>query len=119
MALIYHLTFDADWDAALTVGTYRVSGRGMTLESEGFLHFSYADQLAGVAQRFWREPETPVVLLTVNPDLLDLPVVEENTSGGTELFPHLYGPLPVTAVVSVTPIDTGPGGNLIVPDLSG
>ena len=118
MTPIYHLTFDADWDAALTIGTYRVSGRGMTLESEGFLHFSYANQVAGVAQRFWLATEAPVVLLTVDTDLLDLPVVAENTSGGTELFPHLYGPLPVVAVVSVTPIDTGPDGNLVIPDLS-
>jgi uncharacterized protein (DUF952 family) len=115
---IYHVAFDEDWDAALTVGTYRVSARGMTLESEGFLHFSYAHQLGGVAQRFWRHPEAPVVLLTVDPDLLDAPVVDENTSGGTELFPHLYGPLPVAAVVRVTPIDVDPDGNLLLPDLS-
>ena len=117
--MIYHLTFDADWDAALTVGTYRVSGRETTLESEGFLHFAYADQVAGVAQRFWRRPEAPVVLLTVDPDLLDLPVVAENTSGGSEPFPHLYGPLPVSAVVSVTSIDTDADGNLLIPDLPG
>lgn len=116
--LIYHLGFDADWDSALTVGNYRVSGRGMTLESEGFLHFSYADQVAGVAQRFWHEPESPVVLLVVDPDLLDVPVVAENTSGGTELFPHVYGPLPVAAVVRVTPIEVDPAGDLVVPDLT-
>ncbi len=117
--MIYHLAFDSDWAAALTVGTYRVSGRGMTLESEGFLHFSYADQVAGVAQRFWRAPESPVVLLTVDPTLLDLPVVAENTTGGSELFPHIYGPLPVAAVVRVTAVDTGPDGELIVPLLPG
>ena len=116
--LIYHLAFDADWDSALTVGNYRVSGRGMTLESEGFLHFSSANQVAGVARRFWRAVEAPVVLLTVDPDVLDLPVVAENTSGGTELFPHLYGPLPVAAVVKVTPIEVDADGDLVVPDLT-
>ena len=115
--LLYHLAFDADWDPAVTVGTYRVSGRGMTLESEGFLHFSYADQVAGVAQRFWRNPESEVVLLTVDPELLDLPVIAENTSGGTELFPHLYGPLPVAAVITVTPIEVDADGALVIPDL--
>jgi uncharacterized protein (DUF952 family) len=114
-ALIYHLTFAADWDAAITVGSYRISGRGMTLDSEGFLHFSYAHQLAGVAQRFWRDPEEPVVLLTVDPDLLDLPVVAENTSGGSELFPHLYGPLPIPAVVSVVDVPVGADGSLVLP----
>ena len=119
--LIYHLTFAEDWDAAVTVGGYRVSGRGMTLESEGFLHFSYADQVAGTADRFWRNPERDVVLLTVDPRRLDLPVVAENTSAGAELFPHLYGPLPVDAVVSATPVPTGADGSLqlpVLPDLS-
>ncbi len=113
--MIYHLTFAADWDAALTVGTYRVSSRGTTLESQGFLHFSYAGQLAGVAQRFWQHPEADLVLLTVDPDLLDRPVVDENTSGGTELFPHLYGPLPVASVVSAVPVPLTADGN---PDLA-
>lgn len=117
--MLYHLAFAADWDAAVTVGSYRISGRGMTLESEGFLHFSYAAQLPGVAQRFWRSPEAPVVLLTVDPDLVGLPVVAENTSGGAELFPHVYGPLPVAAVVSAVPVGVSASGELELPDLTG
>ncbi|SDP41420.1 Uncharacterized conserved protein, DUF952 family [Nakamurella panacisegetis] len=115
--MIYHLAYASDWDAALTVGSYRISGRGMTLESEGFLHFAYADQLAGVAERYWRDPEEPVVLLTVDPDLVGLPVVAENTSGGTTAFPHVYGPLPVAAVVRVDPVAVTDGGELVLPEL--
>lgn len=116
--MIYHLAFARDWEAALAVGSYRISGRGMTLESEGFLHFSYAEQVAGVASRFWRSPESPVVLITVDPDLLGLPVVAENTTGGTELFPHVYGPLPVDAVVTVTAVAVTERGELQLPDLT-
>lgn len=101
-APIQHLALVSDWDAAKLVGEYRISGRGMTLESEGFIHFCYPEQVAGVAGRYWSDETAPVCLLTVDPDLLGLPVVAENTSGGTELFPHLYGPLPTAAVVSVT-----------------
>jgi uncharacterized protein (DUF952 family) len=115
--MIYHVAFAADWDAARSEGLYRVSGRGMTLESEGFLHFSYAGQLAGVAGRFWRHPGAPVVLLAVDPRLLDLPVVAENTTGGTELFPHVYGPLPIGAVVAVTPVAVNADGELELPQL--
>ncbi len=117
--MIYHLTFATDWDAAVTVGTYRVSGRGMTLESEGFLHFSYAAQLPGTAERFWRDPEEPLVLLTVDPQLLDRPVVDENTTGGSELYPHLYGPLPVAAVVRAEPVAVSPDGLPVLPNLAG
>lgn len=116
--MIYHLTFAHDWDAATTVGSYRVSGRGMTLESEGFLHFSYAHQLPGTARRFWQHPEEALVLLTVDPALLDPPVVDENTSGGTELYPHLYGPLPVAAVVRAEPVDVSDDGLPILPQLA-
>lgn len=116
--MIYHLAFEADWDAALTVGEYRVSGRGMTLASEGFLHFSFADQVAGVAVRFWAHPEAPVVLLTVDPELIGLPVVTENTTGGSTLFPHVYGPLPVAAVVGVAPITVTAAGELLLPELT-
>ena len=116
--MIYHLTFAADWDAAVSVGTYRVSGRGMTLESEGFLHFSYARQLARTAERFWRNPEEPLVLLTVDPDLLDRPVVNENTTGGTELFPHLYGALPVASVVRAQPVAVSADGLPVLPELA-
>ncbi len=115
--MIYHLTFAAGWAAAQAEGWYRISGRGMTLESEGFLHFSYAGQLAGVASRFWVGAEAPVVLLTVDPDRLALPVIAENTTGGTDLFPHLYGPLPVGAVLAVTPVEVSPDGHLMLPAL--
>ncbi|WP_239020482.1 DUF952 domain-containing protein [Nakamurella antarctica] len=95
------MTLASDWKQSEALGRHAISGRGMTLESEGYLHFSYSHQLPGVLQRYWARVTEPVVLLTVDPDLLDLPVVAENTSGGTELFPHLYGPLPLAAVVEV------------------
>ena len=91
----------------------------MTLESEGFLHFSYAGSGSRCGPSdSGANREAPVVLLIVDPDLLDVPVVAENTSGGTELFPHVYGPLPVAAVVRVTPIEVDPDGDLVVPDLT-
>ena len=40
-------------------------------------------------------------LLAVDPDKLGVPVIAENLTGGHELFPHIYGAVPVTAVVEV------------------
>ncbi|WP_353647534.1 DUF952 domain-containing protein [Nakamurella sp. A5-74] len=102
---VYHYTTAADWQRSLAAGQHLVSGRGMTLSDEGFIHLCDATQRAGVWQRFWSGIDEPVVLLTVDTVRLDPPVVRENTHGGAELFPHLYGPLPVAAVLSVDPVD--------------
>ena len=40
-----------------------------------------------------------------DPDRLGVPVVPESPPGVDELFPHIYGPVPVTAVVAVTELD--------------
>lgn len=109
---LFHYTTEADWDRAVAQGEYRVSGRGMSLESEGFIHLCYPAQRAGVWQRYWADVDLaaePVLLLSVDPDDLDSgSLVDENTSGGTELFPHLYGPLPLGAVSAAHPV--GPDG---------
>ncbi len=110
--MIFHLTLASDWKQSEAAGLHTISGRGMTLEGEGYLHFCYAEQLSGVAGRYWTGLTEPVCLLTVDPDLLDQPVIAENTSGGTELFPHLYGPLAVSAVVDVRVLNPGPDGTL-------
>ena len=40
-------------------------------------------------------------MLVVDTHLSTLPVIVENLDGGDEGFPHIYGPLPTTAVVDV------------------
>ena len=99
--LIYHCSLITDWAAAQQVGTYTISSRGRTLEQEGFVHASYAGQVAGVLDRFYADLTEPLCLLTIDRDLLDVPLVRENLMGGTELFPHIYGPVPAVAVVEV------------------
>jgi len=102
---VYHYTTAVDWQRSLATGEHRISGRGMTLQDQGFIHFCYAAQRSGVWQRFWTDETAPVLLLTVDPSRLPTPIVEENTSGGSELFPHLYGALPTAAVMSAMPLD--------------
>jgi uncharacterized protein (DUF952 family) len=51
-----------------------------------------------------------VMLLVIDPSLVPVEIRLENTEGGAELFPHIYGQLPLAAVVravSVTPLDDG------------
>ena len=99
---LFHLALRRDGEEAREsdAGEYRVSTRGRTLAEEGFLHASYAHQWQGVRDAYYADVTEPLVLLEVDPELLDVPVVEEVPVGGDEAFPHVYGPLPVAAVVS-------------------
>jgi glutathione S-transferase len=100
---IYHLATARDWAAAQESGSYTTSTYGVTLEQEGFIHASRADQWEGVRERFYADVNEPLVLLEIDTDLLDVPVVEEPPAPGVEeTFPHIYGPLRPEAVVAVT-----------------
>ena len=102
---IFHVATEADWDAALESGSYTTSTLGVTLADEGFIHASRTDQWEGVRERFYAQVEEPLVLLEIDTELLDVPVVEEPPAPGIEeTFPHIYGPLSPAAVVSVTPL---------------
>ncbi len=101
---IYHLSLVSDWEDAVRAGEYRMSTLGRTLDQEGFIHFSRAGaQLAGVAERYYADVTAPLVLLTIDADGLAI-VDEPPAPGSPERYPHLYGPLPLTAVVAVTPM---------------
>ncbi len=103
---IYHLAHRSDWYAAQQSGRYEISTRGVTLQGEGFIHCSFADQIAGVAERFYADDPAELVVLDIDPGKLAAAGVElriEEAPGTAERFPHIYGPIPPTAVVRVRP----------------
>jgi uncharacterized protein (DUF952 family) len=100
---IFHIATASDWQAARASGAYTTSTRGVTLEEEGYIHASRADQWEGVRVAFYADVTEPLVLLEIDTDLLGVPVVEEIPAPGTtETFPHVYGAIPPAAVVAVT-----------------
>ena len=105
--MIYHAALPADWEAALATGSYEVSTRGMTLADVGFIHASYEHQVEGVANTFYPDVDE-LVLLTIDREAVGAPVVDEPVPTG-EGFPHIYGPLPVDAVVDVRRWKRQPG----------
>lgn len=102
---IFHIATLADWQDAQEVGSYAVSTRGRTLAEEGFIHASRGDQWQGVRKRYYADVTEPLVLLSIDTDLLTSPVVDEGLPGSDETFPHIYGPIEVGAVVTVVPLD--------------
>lgn len=102
---LLHVARAADWEAARRTGTYPVPpGPGGT--PGAFIHLCLPDQLPGVLERFFLAEPAPLALLEVDPAGLDVRM--EPAADAAELFPHLYGPLPVAAVTAVGP-DPRPG----------
>ena len=111
---IYHLALAADWASALTNDDgYRVSTIGRSLDDVGFIHCSFARQVRGVADAFYRG-RSDVVLLSIVPSRVRAPIREEAPPGSDELFPHIYGPLNLDAVDAVEPLAARIDGSLSI-----
>ncbi len=103
---IYHLAQQSHWHAAQAVGSYSQSTVGRTLDEEGFIHASTAEQWPVVRRRFYAAVDEPLVLLEIDESKLTADVVREpGHPGSDELFPHVYGPIDVSAVVATTLLD--------------
>lgn len=102
---IVHLTERSLWETARASGRYAMSTRGRTLEQEGFVHFSTREQLPRVGAFLYGGHEGPdeLVVLVVDPARLDVPLKYEAMPPDGEEFPHVYGSVPVEAVVDVEP----------------
>ena len=98
---LFHLAMAEDWKAARLSGQYDMSTRGLRLDQVGFIHLSWREQVAGTFERFYADAES-VILLTIDAARLTSPLRGDAIPSG-ELFPHLYGALPIEAV-----IDSGP-----------
>ena len=91
---VLHLALADDLARAREEGRYRCA----SLEGEGFVHCCDEDQLAGVVERYYRDVDA-LVLLDVDVDALDVELRREDTVGGGERFPHVYGSIPLAAIV--------------------
>lgn len=114
MATIFHLAFASDWASAQDAGAYTMSTRGRTLAEEGFIHCSRGDQWPVIRRRFYADVDEPLVLLQVDTDRLDVPVIDEpGEPGSLETFPHVYGPIALDAVVKAIPVSTRGGSDVV------
>lgn len=92
---MYHIVLPEVWDA-FDIHIYRAA----SLETEGFIHCSFADQLDGVVKRYYSGADE-IVVLEIETDRLMSRVVNE-PSTGNEIFPHIYGPINRDAIVAIT-----------------
>lgn len=68
-------------------------------------------------QRYYQGVDN-LTLLTIDPEQLSAALIRENTVGGSELFPHVYGPLDLAAIVTASNFNIGSSERLAVEDPS-
>ena len=111
---ILHFCTRSAWSEARAHGAYQ----GDTLQSEGFIHCSTAEQVHLPANALVRG-RTDLVLLEIDRARLTCPVRWEPCDPGdpsTMRFPHVYGPLDPDAVVAVHDFPPRPDGTFVVPE---
>ena len=92
--LIYHIVLADDW-AAIDTDIYKAP----SLETEGFVHCSFSDQLDSVVERYYKNADE-LVILEIETERLMSRVVNESSTNN-DIYPHIYGPINRDAIVDV------------------
>ena len=116
--MIYHLTTRQAWHGAQQRGEYRAE----SLETEGFIHCSTRTQILPVAEKFYKGQQG-ILLLEIDPSLLTSELRWEPPSGSSpppgvpegDLFPHIYAPINLDAIVKVYDLESNPDGSYKLP----
>lgn len=93
--IIYHIVTPETWEKFADETEYEAA----SLQSEGFIHCSYRNQLEEVLQRYYAD-EKKVLILHINPHRLTAPLVAE-PSTNREIYPHIYGRINKSAVAEI------------------
>ena len=106
--IIYKIETAKIWADAQAVGTYIGSPLDV---SDGFIHLSGSDQVRETADK-WFTGQEDLVLVSVDGDALSATLKWEASRDGA-LFPHNFGPLPMSAVRDVAPMPLDSAGKHI------
>jgi len=111
--IIYKICPEALWQEARQAGL--LAGAPVD-HQDGYIHFSTAAQVAETAAKHFAGA-ADLILIAVDADRLGEALRFEPARGG-DLFPHLYGALPLSAVLWAIPLPLGPDGRHVFPELS-
>jgi len=106
--VLVHLCSAPDWERARASGEHRPESLGQ----QGFVHLSLPEQVHLPANRLYAGCRD-LLLLHIDPAKLTAPVRWEPgvpTDPQAMKFPHLYGPLPISAVINTTTYAPGADG---------
>ena len=113
MRLIYKICPEPLWREAEDTGVFA----GSPIDAQdGYIHLSTAAQVRETAAKHFGG-QRDLLLIAVDADALG-PALRHEPSRGGDLFPHVYGPLPIAAVRWVRPLPLGPDGRHVFPELA-
>jgi uncharacterized protein (DUF952 family) len=93
--LTYHLVPVDSWAASDPDRAYEAS----SLATEGFIHCTDgADEMVATANRHYRDDPRSFLVLTLDLELVGSPWRIEDERG---IYPHIFGPIDRSAVISV------------------
>jgi uncharacterized protein (DUF952 family) len=107
-AMILHICSAAEWQASPD-DHYRCA----SLDHEGFIHCSRPEQVVEVAGRLFRG-RRDLVLLVIDPELVTAEIHCEDGGNGN-FYPHIYGPLNISAVTTVVAFEPNSDGSFELP----
>ncbi len=99
MTTIYKILRATEWHDAERDGMFRGSPDD---RRDGFIHFSTAEQTPGTYEKYF-SGVPGLLLAAIDADALGAVLKWEPSRGGA-LFPHLYGYLPLNAVLWSRPL---------------
>jgi uncharacterized protein (DUF952 family) len=116
--MIYHITSRTAWDQARQRGDYRAE----SLETEGFIHCSTDQQVIPVVEKFYKG-QNNLLVLVIEPEHLIADLKWEAPAEGAPppgvpegaLFPHIYGPINLEAIIRVFDLQSHPDGKYSFP----
>ncbi|MCU1496692.1 MAG: hypothetical protein JWM47_645 [Acidimicrobiales bacterium] len=97
---LYHLATAAEWADYQDRGVIDPPSLG----SEGFVHCSYGRQVAGTVQKHFAGVSGLLALHLDASALGAVALVDEDSYGSGQAFPHAYGPIPAAAAVAAVPL---------------
>ena len=112
MTDIFKIVPRKEWDA--TGEHYLGSAHD---RADGFLHFSTAPQLGETLRRYYAGQDD-LILVAVDAGKFGGALKWEHSSSRGEDFPHLFAPLPRSAVLWARPIAKDAAGNFMLPSSS-
>lgn len=106
----YKILSDAEMEALEHQGSF--AGAPVDLQ-DGYVHLSSASQIQGTLDKHFAG-RADLWIAAVDLEVLGEAVKWEESRGGA-LFPHLYAPLPLSAVIAYSPLERHPDGSVKLP----